>query len=320
VLVLSPEEAAEAPGWPEFSPPVITAEARRRGEMYAERQRRQEAQRAFGGTREEFLASAGTQVTIAAATAADAPRLAELAARTRQFNSAAGRDVGAPGEGMTQGWFGGLLSAPGCDVVTVRLRDAFGDDGVVGGCVIARDAGTWTVPLLMMSCRAMGRGVIDALLAWLTRQASRAGAGCLRIPCVPDGRNVPLRLALAAAGFRVAERLPAGYERDLGTPLPALPGWVTAPGEAGPAPVTDGLRAFLAAATGRAELLHIPPTAALFGPPVGLDSLTGTLLLREIQRRFGVDVAGEDLNLDSLATLGTLAAFVAERARPGGGP
>ena len=44
VLVLSPEEAAEAAGWPEFSPPVITAEARRRGEMYAERQRRQEAE------------------------------------------------------------------------------------------------------------------------------------------------------------------------------------------------------------------------------------------------------------------------------------
>ena len=43
VLVLSPEEAAEAAGWPEFSPPVITAEARRRGEMYAERQRRQAA-------------------------------------------------------------------------------------------------------------------------------------------------------------------------------------------------------------------------------------------------------------------------------------
>ena len=35
------------------------------------------------------------------------------------------------------------------------------------------DAGTWTVPLLMMSCRAMGRGVIDALLAWLAGQAAR---------------------------------------------------------------------------------------------------------------------------------------------------
>jgi methoxymalonate biosynthesis protein len=228
VLVLSPEEAAEAAGWPEFSPPVITEEARRRGEMYTQRQRRQEAGRAFGGTREEFLASARTQVTIAAATAADVPRLAELAARTRQFNSAAGRDLG-----MTQDWFRGLLADPGCDVVTVRLRDAFGDDGMVGGCVVTRDAGTWTVPLLMMSCRAMGRGVIDALLAWLARHAARAGASRLRVPCGADGRNVPLRLALAAAGFRVPGRLPAAYQRDLGTPPPALPGWVTAPGEPG---------------------------------------------------------------------------------------
>ena len=51
----------------------------------------------------------------------------------------------------------------------------------------------------------------------------------------------------------------------------------------------------------------------LFGAGVGLDSLTGTLLLREVHRRFGVDVADEDLNLDALATLGTLAAFIEER-------
>jgi acyl carrier protein len=95
---------------------------------------------------------------------------------------------------------------------------------------------------------------------------------------------------------------------------------VSPPGRADAASVTDDLRAFLASATGRDELLRLPPSTALFGAAVGLDSLTGTLLLREIQRRFGVDVAGEDLNLDSLATLGTLAAFVAERARPQGRP
>jgi methoxymalonate biosynthesis protein len=240
VLVLSPEEAAEAAGWPEFSPSVITPEARRRGEMYAERQRRQAAERSFGGTREDFLESAGTQVAIAAAATADVPRLHELAARTRQFNSAAGQapaaSAGSPGTAMSQDWFRDLLSAPDRDVVTVRLRDAFGDDGTVGGCVIARDAGTWTVPLLMMSCRAMGRGVIDALLAWLIRQAARAGARRLLIPCVANSRNVPLRLALAAAGFRVPEPAgpaPATYQRDLNPPLPGLPGWVRAPGEPG---------------------------------------------------------------------------------------
>ena len=74
------------------------------------------------------------------------------------------------------------------------------------------------------------------------------------------------------------------------------------------------LRAILAGVTGRAEVAGIAPQTALFGPEVGLDSLTGTLLLAEIQQRFGVDVAADDLNLDSLATLATLATFLAEHA------
>ena len=78
--------------------------------------------------------------------------------------------------------------------------------------------------------------------------------------------------------------------------------------------VVAELREILAEATGRAELAGVGEQVPLFGAGVGLDSLTGTLLLREVHRRFGVDVAGEDLNLDALATLGTLAAFIAERA------
>lgn len=75
------------------------------------------------------------------------------------------------------------------------------------------------------------------------------------------------------------------------------------------------LRAILAEVTGRPELADIPPQTPLFGGGVGLDSLAGTLLLRRVQRRYGVDVAAEDLNLDALDTLGTLAAFIAARAR-----
>jgi len=82
----------------------------------------------------------------------------------------------------------------------------------------------------------------------------------------------------------------------------------------GGAAVADEIRRLLAAATGRAELLQIPAGAPLFGTAVALDSLTGTLLLRAVRDRYGVDVAAEDLNLDALATLGTLAAFISERA------
>jgi acyl carrier protein len=77
--------------------------------------------------------------------------------------------------------------------------------------------------------------------------------------------------------------------------------------------VVAELRALLAEVTGRDDLLAIPPDTALFGGGVGLDSLAGTLLLRRVERRYGVDVAAEDLNLDALATLRTLAVFIAVR-------
>jgi acyl carrier protein len=82
---------------------------------------------------------------------------------------------------------------------------------------------------------------------------------------------------------------------------------------AAPEAIVGELREILARATGREELRGISDRLPLFGEGVGLDSLTGTLLLREVHLRFGVDVAGEDLNLDALETLGTLAAFIAER-------
>jgi len=281
VMVLAPEEMTSAPGWPEFSPAVVTAEAARRSQLYLDRQRRQAAEREFGGSREEFLRWCQTEITIGPAALADADRLAELSARTHQFNSAARalpaaeiaeliaagevagprpaagparaeenadpRPAVGPGEPTGAGEVAGprpvvgparteeaadLRPAPGptgageaasalaaatslvavgdsARVLAVRLRDRFGDDGLVGTCVTEAGPDGWTVTLLAMSCRAMGRGVIDALLAWLIEAAARAGVRELAIPAILTPRNVPLRLALAAAGFRASEAEPA---------------------------------------------------------------------------------------------------------------
>ena len=230
VLVLTPEDAAEAASWPQFNPPVVTAEARRRGQLYAERSRRQAAAGQFGGSRAEFLRHIGTRVTIAQATAADLPRLHELSVRTHQLNSA--------GEPLTEEELDDLRSSAGHDVITVRLADDFGDDGLVGAAIqVARgQPPDVSVPLVMMSCRALGRGTLDALLAWLCRSAAGAGAARLHVPCRVTDRNVPFRLALAASGFRAepGERAPDGrvlFSRPLDRDLPAVPEYVLAPGE-----------------------------------------------------------------------------------------
>lgn len=93
----------------------------------------------------------------------------------------------------------------------------------------------------------------------------------------------------------------------------AGPGQADGSGVPAAAAILAGLREILARVTGREELLRASADAPLLGEGAGLDSLSGTLLLREVHRRYGVDVADEDLNLDSLATLATLTAFLAAR-------
>lgn len=88
----------------------------------------------------------------------------------------------------------------------------------------------------------------------------------------------------------------------------------------GAADTAGQLRQILAGLTGDRRPLDAPLDTPLLRDGIGLDSLGGTILLTEVQRRFGVDVAGEDLNLDSLATIGTLAAFIAERRSAGTEP
>jgi methoxymalonate biosynthesis protein len=227
VMVLSPEDMADAVGWPEFGPSVVTPEARRRGAMYAERRRRQAEARTFGGSREEFLRYSDTAVMIAPAGRRDVARLHELSVRTHQFNST--------GEQVSAEALSALLGAADHRVITVRLSDRFGDDGMVGGCVVDVSGAAWTVTLLMMSCRAIGRGVIDALLAWLAQAAARDGAATLAVSCLVSDRNVPLRLALAGAGFRAGQAAAEGgvialFSKRLSGPAPALPDWVSTPG------------------------------------------------------------------------------------------
>jgi methoxymalonate biosynthesis protein len=216
VVVLAPDEVAGALDWPEFSPVAVTDEGARRAEAYLNAQRRTEAMREFGRDRAAFHRYCETTVTIWAAEEADVPRLHELSMRTSQFNSA--------GTGMAAEDLLARIGSPRYRVICLRLADRFGDDGLVGCAVVTREG--WTVELLMMSCRAMGRGVIETLLAELAALAVADGAAELRIPLRVNDRNVPLRLAMVSAGFRADNGSEPIFVRQLSGPTPAPPEWI----------------------------------------------------------------------------------------------
>jgi acyl carrier protein len=80
------------------------------------------------------------------------------------------------------------------------------------------------------------------------------------------------------------------------------------------------IRQLLAEITRDQAPLRAQPDTPLLRDGLGLDSLAATMLLTEVKRRYGVDVADEDLNLDSLASIRALAAYVSARVGAHGRP
>ena len=165
-----------------FDRPPATEEDRNRASMYeAERQRADLSRQSL--TREEFLASLQIEIQVSRATESDLPRVAQLTQRTTQFNMTG---VLHSVESLTT-----KLTQPGSECWTVRVRDIFGDYGQVGATVFDTVRDSLRVDTLLLSCRALGRGVEDRMVNDLKLWAVERGADRVTIPFVPTARNRP---------------------------------------------------------------------------------------------------------------------------------
>jgi FkbH-like protein len=231
VLVLAPADVPGLPDRPEFRPGPVTAEAARRTALYQEEADRQAAERAWAGSRLEFLRSCAMRLTIAPATEAALPRLNEMVARTNQLNSTGVRYSPAA--------IADRVRDPArFRVPTARLTDRFGDYGLIGAALVDREGGgdgDPLVELLMLSCRVEGRGIPAALLRRLLEEAQAEGHVALEALYRPTPQNRQMVVLLRSLGFRAggpatsADPLVAGatvFRRDLAGDLPPYPEWL----------------------------------------------------------------------------------------------
>jgi FkbH-like protein len=84
-------------------------------------------------------------------------------------------------------------------VVTLGYADRFGDEGVVGLAVLERS--TASVPVFLLSCRVIGRGVEDRLLDEVEVLARESGLGAIECTFVPTARNEVASGFLPARGW-----------------------------------------------------------------------------------------------------------------------
>ena len=165
-----------------FDRVAITDEDRQRTAMYRENQARRQSESSassFG----EFIATLEMQIDIAVPNQDEWARISQLSQRTNQFNFTTRRYT----ETELRTW----ASHEDGGVLRVRVRDRFGDYGLVGVAVCSAVHSDLLVDSFFLSCRVLGRGVEHALLAHLGKQAVGRRLDQVRLPFRPTPKNLP---------------------------------------------------------------------------------------------------------------------------------
>ncbi|PZG47437.1 hypothetical protein C1I98_13520 [Spongiactinospora gelatinilytica] len=197
VLVLDAVQVADIPGMPEFTQRFVTADSRRRRQMYQADQHRKTAEADFEGAQEAFLRSLDMRFTIKEAVRDDLQRAEELTLRTNQLNTT--------GYTYSYAELESFLDSDRHLLLTAALEDRYGPYGTIGLALIEKSGTDWTIKLLLMSCRVMSRGVGTILINHIKRLARDAGARLLG-EFVQTGRNRQMLITYKFNRFTEAER------------------------------------------------------------------------------------------------------------------
>jgi FkbH-like protein len=134
-------------------------------------------------------------------------RLADMSAKTNQFNLALTRSGSATIERY--------LADPGWQVSSAALEDRLTDSGVIAMLLARREGTTLVVEELTISCRAMGRRLEDLIVArMLVSGPLFAGTETVRFTVAEGPRNQPARDWLAAFVDGPEPRLDAARVRE----------------------------------------------------------------------------------------------------------
>lgn len=198
---------------------TLSTEDQQRGAMYqAQRERAQLEQTIL--SREDFYRSLQQEAEIAPLTKANLARIAQLTNKTNQFNLTTRR--------YTEQQISDLVASPGWDCFSIRVRDRFGDNGLVGVAITHQEGDTAEIDTFLLSCRVIGRTVETAFLSLLADHARAKGARRLQGWFLPTKKNSPARDFYSSHGFTATHQNGDGtlWTLDLTqTSLPA-PEWV----------------------------------------------------------------------------------------------
>ena len=179
--------------WNAFEGVTFTQEDVDRTKQYQANKQRQELEFNAGSV-ESFLEGLDMEMDWGVVDAQTAQRTQQLFGKTNQFNTTGIR--------YTQAELEEIIKSDRADAYFFRLRDRFGDNGIVS-CLTIRylDENVAELENWVMSCRVFGRGLEDAIFNTVMEKLAARDIEVLNANFVSTAKNVVINELLQGLGF-----------------------------------------------------------------------------------------------------------------------
>lgn len=197
----------------------ISPEDKRRNQMYQEESKRKRLI-ASSGSMEDYLVSLDMVAEIGMANELTIPRVAQLTQKTNQFNLTTHR--------YTEANIRAFASDSNVNIFYLKLVDHVSDIGLVGVVILKYKEQLAEIDTLLLSCRALGRGVEDAFIAFIKNIAHSRGCQYLSGKYIKSEKNAQVSNFYERSGFMQTKQ--SGHGSDwaytLGNNVNVGPQWI----------------------------------------------------------------------------------------------
>jgi FkbH-like protein len=175
----------------------ITDEDTTRNKMYLDQRKRTELKIEVKNL-QDFLKQLNTSVNIKNADKFTIPRISQLTLRTNQFNLTTRRyqeeDIRKFSQNKNK------------IVECAQIQDKFGDNGITAAYIIKKNGTSWILDTFLLSCRIIGRGVEDAMLSQILKDAKNNGVEEFKAEFIHTSKNKPAENFLSDFGFKKQDK------------------------------------------------------------------------------------------------------------------
>jgi FkbH-like protein len=177
----------------EFEKLFITSEDKTKRDQYQQNSKREQHKLDIGNI-DDYLQSLGTEVLIETASKKHLPRIHQLFSKTNQFNITTIR--------YTPSDIEIFLNNAQWNLNIVQVKDNFGDLGIVGLYLVELDNSIARIDSLVLSCRALGRGIETCMMNTIKQDFLLSGkCNVLKGLFCQTAKNMPASSFFKDQGF-----------------------------------------------------------------------------------------------------------------------